>query len=95
VELRNHKVLKLRVGIKYCGGCNPAYDRVAIVNHIMQSLQEEIEIIRPESEDVDLILSVNGCSTACADLKPFEGLEIHTITSMEDSNKFIKAIRRN
>jgi len=87
--------LKLRVGIKYCGGCNPEYDRVAIVNHIMQGLQDKIEIVRPESEDVDLILSVNGCSTACADLKSFEGLKIHTITSMEDSNKFIQLIRRN
>jgi hypothetical protein len=42
-----------------------------------------------------LILSVNGCSTACADLKSFENLKIHTITSMEDSNKFIKRTRRN
>lgn len=87
--------MKLRVGIKYCGGCNPEYDRVAIVDHIKQNLQDEIEIVRPESEDVDLILSVNGCSTACADLKHFEGLKIHTITSMEDSNKFIQVIRRN
>jgi len=87
--------LKLRVGLKYCGGCNPEYDRVAILDHIKQSLQDKIEIVRPESEDVDLILSVNGCSTACADLKPFEGLEIHTISSIEDSNKFIKAIKGN
>ena len=87
--------MKLRVGIKYCGGCNPEYDRVAIVDHIKQNLQDEIEIVRPESEDVDLILSVNGCSTACADLKSFENLKIHTITSMEDSDKFIKVIRRN
>lgn len=87
--------MKLRVAIKYCGGCNPEYDRVAIVDHIKQSLQDKIEIVRPESEDVDLILSVNGCSTACADLKSFEGLKIHTITSMEDSDKFIQVIRRN
>jgi len=85
--------LKLRVGIKYCGGCNPEYDRVAIVDHIKQSMQDKIEIVRPESEGVDLILSVNGCSTACADLRPFESFEIHTITSLKDSNKFIKKIR--
>ena len=87
--------MKLRVGIKYCGGCNPEYDRIGIVDHIKQSLQDKIEIVRPENEDVDLILSVNGCSTACADLKSFEGLKIHTITNMEDSDKFIKIIRRN
>lgn len=84
--------MKLRVGIKYCGGCNPEYDRVAVVNHIKERLRDKIEIVRPESEDVDLILSVNGCRTACADLKPFEN-EIHTITGMGDSEKFIKAIR--
>lgn len=85
--------MKLRVGIKYCGGCNPEYDRVAILDHIKQSLQDEIETVRPESEDVDLILSVNGCSTACADLKPFENLKIHKITSVEGSNTFIKKIK--
>jgi hypothetical protein len=87
--------LKLRVRIKYCGGCNPEYDRVAIVDHIRQSLQGKIEIVGAESENVDLILSVNGCSTACADLKSFEGLKIHTITSMEDSENFIDVVRRN
>ncbi|MBW2117242.1 MAG: hypothetical protein JRF53_02605 [Deltaproteobacteria bacterium] len=85
--------MKLRVGIKYCGGCNPEYDRIEVVDHIKKSLQDKIEIVRPESEDVDLILSVNGCSTACADLKPFEDLKIYTITSLKDSNKFIKIIR--
>jgi len=85
--------LKLRVGIKYCGGCNPEYDRVAIVNHIMQSLQDKIEIVRPESEDVDLILSVNGCSTACADLNPFLGCEIYALICREDADKFVQDIK--
>ena len=85
--------MKLRVGVKYCGGCNPEYDRVGVVEHIQKSLKDKIEIVRPESENVHLILSVNGCSTACADLKPFEGLEIYTIIRIEDSNRFIKVIR--
>jgi hypothetical protein len=81
------------VGIKYCGGCNPEYDRVGVVEHIEKTLKDKIEIVRPESGNVDLILSINGCSTACADMEPFEGLEIHTITGIEDSSRFIKAIR--
>ena len=85
--------MKLRVGIKYCGGCNPEYDRVAIVDHIKQSLRDKIEIVRPEGEGIDVILSVNGCSTACADVRLCEGLKIHTITSMEEANKFINAIK--
>lgn len=85
--------MKLRVVLKYCGGCNPEYDRVEIANHLQQSLQDKIKIVPPESENVDLILAVHGCRTACADLKPFQGLKINTITSIEDSYKFIRTIR--
>jgi len=40
----------VRVGLKYCGGCNPEYDRVALVRHIEKSLQGKVEFVTPESE---------------------------------------------
>ena len=76
---------RLKIGIKYCGGCNPRYDRVALVKQIEKSLQGEAEFVLPESENVVLILAVQGCSTACADLSAFQGLEIRTITNIEDA----------
>ena len=48
----------------------------------------------PESENVVLILAVQGCSTACADLSAFQGIEIRTITNIEGAEKFIKEIRK-
>ncbi len=85
---------RLKIGIKYCGGCNPRYDRVALVKQIEKSLQGEAEFVLPESENVVLILAVQGCSTACADLSAFQGMEIRTITNREGAERFIEEIRK-
>jgi len=84
----------VRVGLKYCGGCNPEYDRVSLVKHIEKSLQGKVEFVKPESEGVGLILAVEGCSTACADLSTFQGLEVRVITNIEGAERFIKEIRK-
>jgi len=84
----------VRVGLKYCGGCNPEYDRVALVRHIEESLQGKVELVTPESEGVGLILAVEGCSTACADLSAFQGMEVRIIYNIEDGEEFIKEIRK-
>ena len=83
----------VRVGLKYCGGCNPEYDRVALVRHIQESLQGRVEFVTPGSEGVTLILAVEGCSIACADLSAFQGMDIRVITNIDGAKRFIKAIR--
>ena len=84
----------MRVGLKYCGGCNPEYDRVFLVRHIEESLQGLIEFVSPESEGVELVLAVEGCGTACADLSAFQGMEIRIIYNTEGVERFIKEIRK-
>jgi len=83
----------VKVGLKYCGGCNPEYDRVSLVRHIEESLQGKVEFVKPESESVRLILAVEGCSTACADLSAFQGMEVRIITNIEGAEKLIKEIK--
>jgi len=83
----------VKVGLKYCGGCNPEYDRVALVRYIEESLHGKVAFIKPESEGVRLILAVEGCSTACADLSTFQGKEIRVITTIEGGKRFIQEIR--
>jgi hypothetical protein len=55
---------KIKIGVKYCGGCNPAYDRVALVEKIRASLKGEAEFVSPEDKGSDVVLAVHGCSTA-------------------------------
>ena len=83
----------VKIGVKYCGGCNPGYNRVALVRHIQESLRGEVEFVSPESEGVALVLAVEGCSTACADLSAFQGLEIWKIANMEDAEKFMAEMK--
>ena len=83
----------VKIGVKYCGGCNPGYDRVALVKQIEESLRGEVEFVSPENKDVTLVLAVEGCSTACADLSAFQGLEIWKIGSIEDAEKFMEEMK--
>ena len=82
----------LRVGIKYCGGCNPEYDRVALVEQIKEKLEGKVTFVAPESDGVDIILAVHGCRTACADLSGFRGIKTWIVTGNEEGGKFIREI---
>ena len=79
----------IRVGIKYCGGCNPEYDRVALVDKLKRRLTGRVEFTSWESNDIDMVLAVEGCSAACADLRSMEHLKIFVITEPADGEQFI------
>ena len=46
----NRNILPLRIGIKCCGGCNPGYDRAALVTTIQRTLPEKILLVDPEDD---------------------------------------------
>ena len=69
-----------RVGIKYCGGCNPRFDRVAAVESLGC---RALPAARP-GERYDLILVVCGCSAACAGLDGLEADQFVTLSRLED-----------
>lgn len=90
--MNNSADIKLRVGIKYFGGCNPEYDRVGLVAQIKKELEGAADFLSPDTTDLNLILAVQGCATACADLSTVPGQQIRLITCIEDGERFIKEI---
>lgn len=63
----------MKLKLKFCGGCNPIFDRSAMARRIIERLHwrlqqrgEELELV---SFNADLALVVNGCGSACADLE--------------------------
>lgn len=53
------------VGVKYCGGCNPNYDRKKEVEKLRQKITElRIEPVC-EKKEYDKIFLVCGCSRVC------------------------------
>jgi hypothetical protein len=85
--------VKPRVRIKYCGGCNPDYDRVALVEEMKERLSGTVEWASSDADPCGLVVAVHGCETACADLTAFDGYEIHHIACPEDANPFIEQMR--
>ena len=79
----------MKVAIKYCGGCNPDYDRVALVKRIEERLIGKVEFVSAENDNIDPVLAVEGCKTACADLSAFKGTNIRFITKIEDAAEFL------
>jgi len=87
-----NKPVRPRIGIKYCGGCNPHFDRVALVRQIEERLEDSVVWVSPVDGEADLILAVQGCPTACADLSSLEGLKIWIITNRETGKRSIRAL---
>jgi hypothetical protein len=81
---------KRRIGLKYCGGCNPRHDRVETARLIKERLKDRIEFVSHEDEDIEGILIITGCPAACADRTPFVGRPIWTVTGPEDAERFIE-----
>ncbi len=84
----------MRIGIKYCGGCNPRYDRTDFVARLKGYIGEG-HIIETAKQGIvyDLVAVVCGCTSACAN---HENLEAKygkiCITSESDNIKLLNII---
>ncbi len=69
-----------RIAIKFCGGCNPTYER----GDVAQIIKESIPNVRWVSADAeaDLLIIINGCNCSCAQ-RP----------EIEEKGRFCLAIR--
>jgi hypothetical protein len=60
-------VIFLLIGIKYCGGCNPKFDRAALVQKLKRELGKKYDFeYAKEGTLYDTILVVCGCTSKCA-----------------------------
>jgi hypothetical protein len=81
------------VGLKYCGGCKPNYDRVALVEEIQRRLGHGVSWVRADDPAAELVLAVHGCPTACADLEPCQEKPIFAVTGPEAAEAFVRHIQ--
>lgn len=57
--------MRLKTALKYCGGCDPAYDRQALVAQIKAVAGKNIEWLSLDDPEHEAVLLVCGCKTAC------------------------------
>jgi hypothetical protein len=82
-----------RVRIKYCGGCNPDYDRTALVEDVKARLKGVVSWTSGDTDPFDRVLAVHGCKTACADVTAVSPDAVFHITSPEDAEAFVAQMR--
>lgn len=56
----------MKVGVRFCGGCNPRYDRGAALRK-MKEEQPDVDFLHAEEGvEYDSILVIGGCTNCCA-----------------------------
>lgn len=62
--------------MKYCGGCCPRYDRLALFEQIRHALHGRIEWVHHLDDAAETILVIGGCETDCADVGNLKGKQL-------------------
>ena len=60
----------MKVGIKYCGGCNPRYDRVAAVNQLKREFPQVEFVSASGNPDCDIVFVVWLLCGVCRSDRP-------------------------
>lgn len=83
-------MVKKKIGIKYCGGCNPFYERVELIDRVKFRFDNQFYFLRHDSPDIDIFIFVNGCPRACA-TKDLDSLKIpyYSLTGENDFKNLI------
>ena len=82
----------MKIGIKFCGGCNPKYDRKYAENILRTKLSKDyiVEYVK-DKEIYEYVFIINGCQAQCASTKEFYVLKnTYSIYSLETLNKIIQ-----
>lgn len=84
----------MKIGVKYCGGCNPCYERSDIIRWVKRDYPTiEIEAIK-EDAFYDICLIICGCREECSDYsylkKQYDVLVIRSPEEYENASAHIK-----
>lgn len=58
------------VALKYCGGCDPGFDRVELFTRIRAAAGDSIEWVGLDDQGFDTVLMIAGCDRACPEQNP-------------------------
>lgn len=84
----------MKVGVKFCGGCNPRYDRGEALKKLKEHLTDIRWVTGKKEEICDYWLLICGCQRGCIEEKDFTATkEILKLESPMDFTKAEKQIK--
>ena len=85
----------MKIGIKFCGGCNPRYDRGSQTAALKERLKEVQWISGDDSQVCDFWLIICGCSRACVSTETLSAKQkILVIKSLMDFSRAEEEIKK-
>lgn len=84
----------MKIGIKFCGGCQSKYDRGETFDNIKNSIRD-VEFQYVEKYGVyDILVVISGCQIQCADIKDYMAKKILHIYN-ENYKYAVDIVREN
>lgn len=85
----------MKCGVRFCGGCNPRFDRGEAYERIRSHLKDEIEFdFAKEDLLYDVILVIGGCTNCCASYGQYRTKRgVVKVYDMDDVDKAIQILR--
>ena len=57
----------MRCGVKFCGGCNPRYERARALSELKSRFSRIVDFEYSEEDELyDMLLIIGGCPNCCA-----------------------------
>ncbi|MBW2060558.1 MAG: hypothetical protein JRI95_03225 [Deltaproteobacteria bacterium] len=73
------------MALKYCGGCDPTYDRVEYWEMVKARAGSRIAWVSLDTPDFEAVLLINGCQRACAGTSLEPGLRQPVLSITSDA----------
>lgn len=73
----------MTIGIKYCGGCNPRYDRAEYVRTLREAHPSENWEYAREGIFYDLLIVACGCGSCCAGYEQYKYRKLRKLWAPE------------
>lgn len=85
----------MKIGIKYCGGCNPRYNRKDFLEKLKRDLQDMPCLeFTTDRKSANVILELSGCSNACVSQENDTIIPVIHITNHSNYDEILARIRR-
>lgn len=84
----------MKIGIKYCGGCNPTYDRIEVVSSLKKHIGQGHSVETAKQGIIyDVVVILCGCTSACVSHQNLEAKygKVY-ITNENDNSKLLNII---
>ncbi len=94
--MKPHHLMKcrMRIGVKYCGGCNPSYERVEMIERVQFRFNDQFLFLRHDEPDIDVLVLMSGCHRSCAgkDLDTAK-IPLYSVTGENDFDDLINWLK--